>query len=85
MSHKPNVTRAKSMKKPQDGPTADLGFDWGLPNSILLALGVAVLVAGYLSLSKGSLTLAPVLLVTGYCVLIPAALLVRVAGARQGE
>jgi hypothetical protein len=29
--------------------------------------------------------LAPVLLVTGYCVLIPAALLVRVAGARQGE
>lgn len=85
MSHKPNVTRAKSLKKSPDGPTADLGFDWGTPNSILLALGVAVLVAGYLSLSRGSLTLAPVLLVTGYCVLIPAALLVRVAGPREGE
>ncbi len=85
MSHKPNVTRAKSLKKPTDGPAVDLGFDWGVTNSILLAIGVAVLVAGYLSLSKGSLTLAPVLLVTGYCVLIPASLLIRTTAPREGE
>lgn len=56
---------------------SDLGFTWGRWNSLLLGLGVAVLVAGYLSLSKGSITLAPVLLVLGYCVLIPASLLIR--------
>ena len=56
---------------------SDLGFSWGLMNSLLLGLGVAVLIAGYLALSKGSITLAPVLLVTGYVVLIPASLLIR--------
>jgi hypothetical protein len=62
---------------------ADLGFNWGLPNSLLLGLGVAVLVAGYLALSKGDITLAPILLVSGYCGLIPASLLLR--GRNQGS
>jgi hypothetical protein len=56
---------------------SDLGFAWGLWNWVLLGLGIAVLVAGYLALSKGSITLAPVLLVSGYVVLIPASLLIR--------
>ena len=84
MSQKPNVTRPKSLKARSMSQEADLGFSWGTLNSVLLGLGVAVLVAGYMSLSKGSLTLAPVLLVTGYCVLIPASLLVRGAGAPSG-
>ena len=46
---------------------------------------MAVLAAGYMSLGQGSLTLAPVLLVTGYCVLIPASLLVRGTGSNEGE
>jgi uncharacterized membrane protein HdeD (DUF308 family) len=61
---------------------SDLGFAWGPLNWVLLGLGIAVLVAGYLALSKGSITLAPVLLVTGYVVLIPASLLIR---SRKGE
>jgi hypothetical protein len=50
-------------------------------NLILLVLGLAFLVAGYLSLgtkpwnSYLSLSVAPILLVLGYCVLIPAAIL----------
>jgi hypothetical protein len=56
-----------------------------MQNSALLALGVAVLAIGYMSLARGSLTLAPVLLVTGYCVLVPAALLVRGKGSNEGE
>ena len=85
MSQKPNVTRPKSLKAKMMGSEVDLGFRWGVLNSTLLGLGVAVLVVGYLSLARGSLTLAPVLLVTGYCVMIPASLLVRGTGSNEGE
>jgi hypothetical protein len=47
--------------------------------------GVAVIVWGYVALSKGSTTLAPVLLVAGYCILIPASLLIRSADETSGE
>ncbi|MGH7546099.1 MAG: hypothetical protein ACREKI_07950 [Gemmatimonadota bacterium] len=40
-------------------------------NWALLGLAAVVIVAGYLSLAAGSTTLAPVLLVLGYCVLVP--------------
>lgn len=63
----------------------DLGFSWGLQNSVLLGLAIAVLVAGYVALSRGSTTLAPVLLVAGYCVLVPASLLLRVRNGGSGE
>ena len=85
MNQKPNVTRPKSLKARMAGPEVDLGFRWGVLNTALLGLGVAVLVIGYMSLAKGSLTLAPVLLVTGYCVMIPASLLVRANGPNEGE
>jgi len=85
MSQKPNVTRPRSLKAKMAGPEVDLGFRWGVLNSALLGLGVAVLVVGYMSLAKGSLTLAPLLLVTGYCVMIPASLLVRGTGSNGGE
>ena len=85
MSQKPNITRPKSLKAKAVAPEVDLGFRWGMWNSILLLLGVVVLVGGYMSLAKGSLTFAPVLLVTGYCVLIPASLLVRGNGSNEGE
>jgi drug/metabolite transporter (DMT)-like permease len=52
-------------------------------NSVLLGLGAAVLVAGYIALSKGDITLAPLLLVSGYCGLMPASLLIR--GRNQGS
>jgi ribose/xylose/arabinose/galactoside ABC-type transport system permease subunit len=45
-----------------------LGF-----KSLFLA-GLAAVVLGYLTLKGGSMTLAPALLVAGYCVLIPTAL-----------
>ena len=77
---KPSATRPRSLRKPVE---TDLGFAWGAFNNGLLGLGLAALVAGYLALSKGSTTLAPVLLVAGYCVLIPASLLVR--GRTQGS
>lgn len=77
MNTQSRVTRPKSLKP--KGPTGevDLGFRWGNVNSALLTLGVGALAVGYVALARGSITVAPVLLVTGYCVLIPAALLYR--------
>lgn len=46
-------------------------------NWILLGVALLVIVAGYVALSLGSITLAPLLLVAGYCVLIPWAILAR--------
>ena len=79
---KPTITRPRSLRKPAE---ADLGFIWGRANSLLLGLAMAAVVAGYVALSKGSTTLAPVLLVAGYCVLIPACLLYRGRNQGQGE
>lgn len=40
-------------------------------NGLLLALGFAAVLAGFLLLAKGSTTAAPLLLVLGYVVLLP--------------
>jgi len=85
MSSRATVTRPKSLKPRMPAPEVPLGFRWGSLNSIILAAGVVVLIGGYVSLSKGSITLAPALLVAGYCVLIPASLLVRGGGSDPGE
>jgi hypothetical protein len=47
---------------------------FGPKNYIILGAAVISLALGYWLLSKGSTTLAPVLLVLGYCVLFPAGL-----------
>jgi hypothetical protein len=84
MSTKSTVTRPKSLKAKLQ-PEVDLGFSWGLLNTLCLGAGVLLLVGGYLSLSKGSITLAPLLLVAGYCVFIPGSFLVRGSVSEQGE
>ena len=38
-------------------------------------IAVAVILAGYADLARGGETIAPVLLVVGYCVLVPLAIL----------
>ena len=40
-------------------------------------LAILALVLGYIDLIRGGITLAPILLVLGYCVLIPVAILRR--------
>jgi len=82
MSVSKSTTRVRSQRKAAE---ADLGFNWGFPNSVLLGLGLVTLVVGYLALSRGSITLAPVLLVLGYCVLVPASLLLRARRQASGE
>ena len=52
-------------------------WPFGKRNYVLLAVALVVIIAGYLALGMGSITLAPLLLVVGYCVLIPIALIVK--------
>ena len=62
MSKQPSAT-------PRERVEGTLRFS--LQNWLLLGLGVASIVAGYVLLSGGSTVAAPLLLVLGYVVLIP--------------
>ncbi|MFH1502163.1 MAG: hypothetical protein ABIG03_03860 [Candidatus Eisenbacteria bacterium] len=55
-------------------------------NMIILVLGLVLIGAGFVSLSRGSITLAPILLVAGYCVAIPVGIMVGAPGfGRQAQ
>ncbi|MEO0082300.1 MAG: hypothetical protein ABIL25_08430 [candidate division WOR-3 bacterium] len=49
----------------------------GRKNYIIMAVGIVIVAIGFITLARGSITLAPLLLVLGYCVLIPVSLLVK--------
>lgn len=57
----------------EDRPRA---FGLGVLNAVLLVAAAASIIGGYVLLDRGSITAAPMLLVLGYVVLIPAGLLV---------
>jgi hypothetical protein len=61
--------------RPSEAPDVELPF--GKKNYIIFGLAAVVILAGYISLSKGSITLAPILLLTGYLVLIPWGILAK--------
>jgi len=46
-------------------------------NYLTLVAGLVVIIAGFITLRMGSITLAPLLLVLGYCVIIPIGILLR--------
>jgi len=52
-------------------------LDLGRKNWILFGAGLAAIILGFVLLSQGDITLAPILLVVGYVVLIPWALVAR--------
>jgi hypothetical protein len=54
-------------------------------NYILFTIGIFVIVIGYVTLGYGSITLAPILLVLGYCVLIPIAIIINGGKERPKE
>jgi len=62
---KPRIDKAK-----QKGtlPFTKRNWTW-------MGIGVLVIIIGFIALAKGSITLAPILLVLGYCVIIPISIL----------
>ncbi len=62
-------------QRPAEPPSVEIPF--GKKNYVLFGIAALTIVAGYIALSKGSITLAPILLLLGYLVLIPMAILAK--------
>ena len=73
--------RRKALREPQ--------LPLGRQNFLIIGIGMVVIVLGYLAMLEGSvegflpLVLAPLLLVIGYCVLIPLGILYRKSPGRE--
>jgi hypothetical protein len=63
---KKQAKAARPRRRPRQGSLV-----LGQRNVLLLVAGIVVILVGYLLLGRGSITAAPLLLVTGYCVIIP--------------
>ena len=61
--------------KPSEPPEVEIAF--GRKNYVIFAVAALVILAGYVALSRGSTTVAPILLLTGYLVLIPWGILAK--------
>lgn len=68
------MSTKEAAKKPKAvAATGTIRIRWEKRNRILMGAGLGAVVLGYILLSQGDITAAPVLLVVGYCVLIPLA------------
>lgn len=63
------------MAKTSPSESADGTLRFSLQNWILLAIGLAAIAVGYALLSRGSTIAAPLLLVLGYVVVVPLAII----------
>lgn len=73
------MARAESRKPQAKGrhvPSTN-SLPFGKKNQLLFGAGFLIILVGYFLLSKNDITLAPLLLVVGYCVVIPLAILAK--------
>ena len=64
------------VKKEKKAEKARFEWPFGPRNYLFFGLGIVMIVVGYITLASGSITLAPILLVLGYCVLIPLSIII---------
>ncbi|MDH5186097.1 MAG: hypothetical protein OEZ20_03495 [candidate division WOR-3 bacterium] len=69
--------QAKKKPEPQAKVKPRPNINLGRNNYIILMVGIIVIIVGFIALARGSITLAPILLVIGYCVLVPLAILLK--------
>ena len=55
----------------------EMNWPYGKKNYLFFGFALLVIIVGFFTLSKGSDTLAPILLVLGYLILIPVALMLK--------
>ena len=70
---------AAPLKKKSAASTVSESVNWpfGKKNYIWFGAALVVMIIGYILLGSGDITMAPILLVIAYCVLIPVAILVK--------
>ena len=59
------------------------GLPFGPKNYILMGAALVSIIIGYITLGAGSITIAPILLVLGYCILFPLGIIWR--DSEEGE
>jgi len=70
------VTEPKKQIRRTRTPKESLPLTIGIKNLIVLIIAIVVMIIGWVLLAKGSMTLAPLLLVISYCVLIPISIMI---------
>ena len=69
--------------KNQDNSKLFTSWDYNRKNYLFFAIGIAVVVLGYLLMAYGETTsfqsvkLAPILLIIGYCIIIPISIIYK--------
>jgi Flp pilus assembly protein TadB len=79
---KKTAPRARAKPSPVKRSPEEEGARIQRRNVLLFLVALAVIVAGFIALALRSITLAPILLVAGYLVLLPWAI---IAHGRQGK
>ena len=69
--------RTRRGQPTRGGDSRGVEIPFGKKNYVIFAAAAVVILAGYIALSQGSITLAPILLLTGYLVLIPWGILAK--------
>ena len=67
----------KPAGKKQPATPKSEGLPFTKMNYYIFLAGLLVIILGYITLGQGSMTLAPFLLVLGYCVIMPVGILYR--------
>ncbi len=73
---------ATKAKKKEEPTQEEVKWPFGPKNYLFFGAAMITIILGYIALGKGSITLAPILLVVGYCVLVPIALIIK---GKSGE
>ena len=68
---------ATKSKKSNNEHKDEIKWPYGTKNYYLFAAAMVVIIVGFFALANGSITWAPILLVVGYCVLLPMALIMK--------
>ena len=71
------IRRQRRGQGPRPSEPSNVELPFGKKNFIIFGVAAVVILAGYVALSKGSITLAPILLLAGYLVLIPWGILAK--------
>ena len=68
---------AAKLKKKQNNNSEEFKWPFGRRNYMFFGAAMLSIILGYIALGQGSITLAPILLVLGYCVLVPVSLIIK--------